>query len=371
MLPLGSTVVEPPLVSIPDSLPRDASRIVSFAIIDAGNEPQWSQVSRRRFSSLFLSAPWLGALAKTYGFTVNASVRFNAGQIEAAIPYCQISDLRGDRIVSLPFSDYCDPLVEDRGSWLQLVGPLLASKVPVTFRCLQNSIPLEDGRFQSKSPALWHGVDLTRTEEELWRGLDGSARQNIRKAQRSGVVVRHGRSIDDVRIFHGMHRNLRKSKYRLLAQPLGFFENIFHEFARFDGINTLIAERDGVAIAGIVLLEWNGTLYYKFNASVDQQHCPNDLLAWTALLYGRERGLARFDFGLSDSAQSGLVRYKRKFATEERPISFLQWHPDGFENTRGEQAGELLHHVTKWLTDPAVPEELTQAAGEKLYRLFC
>jgi CelD/BcsL family acetyltransferase involved in cellulose biosynthesis len=371
MLPLTSAIVEPPAISTADSIPRDANRIVNFAVIDAGNEPRWSQVARRRFSSLFLSPPWISALAKTYGFKINASVRFNAGQIEAAIPYCHVSDLRGDRIVSLPFSDYCDPLVEDRGSWLKLVGPLLESKVPVTFRCLQNSVPLDDSRFQSKSPALWHSVDLTRPEEVMWQGLDGSARQNIRKAQRNGVAVRHGRSIEDIRTFHRMHRALRKSKYRMLAQPLGFFESIFHEFARFDGINTLIAEQNGAPIAGIVLLEWNGTLYYKFNASVDQQHCPNDLLTWTALLFGRERGLARFDFGLSDAAQPGLVRYKRKFATEERQISFLQWRPEGFDNGRGEQTGDLLQHVTRWLTDPGVPEELTQAAGEKLYRLFC
>ena len=81
--------------------------------------------------------------------------------------------------------------------------------------------------------------------------------------------------------------------------------------------------------------------------------------------------MVQFDFGLSDLEQPGLVRYKRKFATEEREISFLQWRPEGYSNLKGEQAGDVLRHVTGWLTDPAIPDEITQTAGEKLYRFFC
>jgi CelD/BcsL family acetyltransferase involved in cellulose biosynthesis len=367
--PLAAQPREAEAISV--SVPAGAHRLLDFALIDALRDLRWSDVARHRFGSLFSCPQWINAVAKTYDFTVNASVRINGGRIEAAVPYCQISDLRGDRILSLPFSDYCDPLVSDRDTWNQLVTPLLDQKVPINLRCLRNDVPAGDSRFRVKAPALWHGVDLTKSEEELWAGLHSSARQNIRKARVSGVVVRDGHSIEDMRTFHRMHRNLRKSKYRLLAQPLSFFENVFLEFARTDGVNVLIAERNNEPIAGIVLLEWNGTLYYKFNASLDQRHCPNDLLAWHALLYGRQRGMVRFDFGLSDIEQPGLVRYKRKYATEEREILFLQWRPEGYANPKGEQAGQVLHQITNLLTDVTVPDEVTQAAGEKLYRFFC
>lgn len=352
-------------------IPRKTDRILDFAVIDARADSRWCDVASHRFGSLFSSSQWIHAVGGTYDFAIKASVRTSGGRVEAALPFSCISDFRGDRVVSLPFSDYCDPVLDDMESWNQLVRPLLAYNVPVTLRCLRNQVPAGDSRFTHKIPALWHGVDLTRSEEDLWNGLDGSARQNIRKAQRSGVVVHEGRSMEDIRIFHGMHCRLRKSKYRLLAQPLSFFENLYNEFQRTDGINVLIAERDGEPIAGIVLLEFNGTLYYKFNASLDQQYCPNDLLAWNGLLCGRRRGMVQFDFGLSDLEQPGLVRYKRKFATEEREISFLQWRPEGYSNPKGEQAGDVLRRVTGWLTDPAIPDEITQTAGEKLYRFFC
>jgi CelD/BcsL family acetyltransferase involved in cellulose biosynthesis len=369
--PIANQVLESEQSSLSIASAGEPDRLLDFSHIDARNAPQWPEFARHRFGSLFSCPYWIGAIAETYGFAINASVRTNGGRIEAAIPYCRISDLRGDRIVSLPFSDYCDPLVTDGKTWKQLIATLLAEKVPISLRCLKSDAPAADDRFQRKVPALWHGVDLTRSEEELWGGLHSSARQNVRKAQAGGVVVRDGRTVEDMRLFHRMHSKLRKSKYRLLAQPLAFFENIFYEFARTDGVNVLIAEQDGEPIAGIVLLEWNGTLYYKFNASLDQRYCPNDLLAWHSLRYGRQRGMVRFDFGLSDLEQPGLIRYKRKFATDEREITFLQWRPEGYANPKGEQAGLILSQVTGWLTDATVPDEITRAASEKLYRFFC
>ena len=104
---------------IPVSVPAAtvSKRLLDFSLIDALSDGHWPEVARHRLGSLFCSPPWIRAVAKTYDFAIKASVRTLGGKIEAAIPYCEISDLRGDRIVSLPFSDYCDPLVADRESW--------------------------------------------------------------------------------------------------------------------------------------------------------------------------------------------------------------------------------------------------------------
>ena len=291
--------------------------------------------------------------------------------MKAAIPFCRIADIRGERIASLPFSDYCDPLVEQPGAWAELVQPILAAGVPVRLRCLRNMLPVEDGRFRVTGRALWHGVDLARAEDAIWAGLDASARQNVRKAERHGVVVRRSSGLEDLRLFHSLHAQLRKSKYRMLAQPFAFFEALHALLAPEDRIWVLLAEVDGVVVAGILFLEWGDTLYYKFNASIDTHLRPNDLLVWEGIRLGRSRGLARLDFGLSDTGQPGLVRYKSKFATEERAISLLEWRPDGHADPRGEEVGRMLHHVTRLLTEPSVPDTVTRAAGDELYRYFC
>lgn len=339
--------------------------------MDVRDEMFWPGLAYHRLGSLFSSPPWIEALIRTYGFGISAAARVRNGTVGDTILFSHVSDLRGERLLCLPFSDYCDPLVEDNDAWNEVIAPLLKFEVPISLRCLNTDIPINDPRFAMVGRAMWHAVDLDKTEEALWAGLSGSARQNIRRAERDGVVVRESRDLEAVRAFHRLHCYLRKIKYRLLAQPIAFFENLHEAFAPSEQLTVLLAEIDEVPVAGIFFLEWKDALYYKFNASSDQQSRPNDLLVWEGIRLARQRGLARMDFGLSDLGQPGLIRYKRKFATQEKAIILLRWQPPGYADRRGEQIGMTFGRITHMLTDPGVPDEITRAASDELYRYFC
>jgi CelD/BcsL family acetyltransferase involved in cellulose biosynthesis len=338
-------------------------------LLDARDDELWERLAGHRFASLFTSQPWIELLARTYGFEVGAS-SCGAPNRAAAVLFGRLRDLRGDRVVCLPFSDYCDPLVEDFPTWSKIIEPLFGFAAPIRLRCLHNSIPSQDGRFRAASHAKWHAVDLTRSEEELWAGLPAPVRQNVRHARRQGVVVREGKDLADVRIFHALHVRLRKSKYRMLAQPLALFENLVHIFSPSNRLIILVAELNGVPIAGTLLIEWEGKLYYKFNASAQQHLRPNELMIWHAMQVGCRRQLASLDFGISDVDQPGLVAFKRKFASEEKDVRFLEWLPPNHGDPRGEQASQVLGCVTRLLTEPSVPDEVASAAGNELYRFF-
>jgi CelD/BcsL family acetyltransferase involved in cellulose biosynthesis len=340
-------------------------------LVNADQDAFWAATAEHRLSGLFSSAPWTRAVARTYGFPICAAVQGAHGRVESALLFSRISDLRGERIVCGPFCDYCDPFADDADAWRVIVAPVLALSLPVTLRCLRNDEPAKDARFALVGRAAWHAVDLTRTEPELWQGLDGSARQNVRKALRLGVTVREGRSLDDVRAFFDMHCHVRKAKYRLLPQPFALFEQLHSAFALGDRIVVLLAERAGAVVAGILFLQWGDSLYYKFAASVERQACPNDLLTWEGIRLGQQRGLLRLDFGASDYAQPGLLRYKAKYATEEREILRLRWQPPGYADSRADEAERALARMTDLLTDPGVPDAITRAAGEAFYALFC
>jgi lipid II:glycine glycyltransferase (peptidoglycan interpeptide bridge formation enzyme) len=234
-----------------------------------------------------------------------------------------------------------------------------------------NDVPHFDRRFSQEVCALWHGVDLRRSEDELWNNLKDTARRNIRRAQRHGVTIREGKAMDDVQTFYRLHCHVRKSKYRLLAQPFSFFENIHASFEPDDRITVLLAELDGVAIAGILFLVHRDMLYYKFNASTEMEFRPNDLLAWSGILLGRSRGLSRLDFGLSDLAQPGLIAFKRKFATDEKNILQMRWSPIGHVNSHTQETDKVLSNLTQILTAPEVPDSVANGSSELLYRYFC
>jgi hypothetical protein len=73
---------------------------------------------------------------------------------------------------------------------------------------------------------------------------------------------------------------------------------------------------------------------------------------------------------LSDIDQEGLVRYKRKFGTQEKIISFLRHAPEGVPSLAEKQIRNLLAQLTHRFTNQLVPDVVTEGAGEDLYRLF-
>jgi CelD/BcsL family acetyltransferase involved in cellulose biosynthesis len=125
-------------------------------------------------------------------------------------------------------------------------------------------------------------------------------------------------------------------------------------------------------IGCVFFLEWKDILYYKFNASSPEhlEHRPNDLLIWEGIQYAKAKGYTYLDFGLSDWDQEGLVQYKRKFATDEKAISFLRHEPEGMPAQPGQQMRSLLPLLTDLFTDESMPDCVTEKAGELLYRFF-
>ena len=66
-------------------------------------------------SSVFHTPAWLTALQRTYGYTPLVLTTSPPGsKIENGIPFCRVNSiLTGKRLVSLPFSDHCQPLSAD------------------------------------------------------------------------------------------------------------------------------------------------------------------------------------------------------------------------------------------------------------------
>jgi CelD/BcsL family acetyltransferase involved in cellulose biosynthesis len=341
--------------------------------VDPRSDPLWQRLVEKVQSSIFHSPSWIRVLTDTYGWEAWAYVLIGEdGEPFAGIPFCPIADIMGERIAVLPFSDYCDPLVADVQSWYQLTDHLLAGRTPVNVRCLRNALPMTDKRFVLVKQAKWHGLDLRANLDEIWQGMEDSVHRAIRKSEREGIIVRVAESEEELRAFFEMHLKVRKYKYGLLAQPYSFFQNIWRHFMEAQHGFLLLAVYGKTIVAGDLFLDWKDTLYYKFNASnlAELSHRPNDLLIWKGLQLAKEKGLRYLDFGLSDIDQEGLLRYKRKFGTEEKEISFLRHECDGAPSAAVKQMQDLLGRLTARFTDQLVPDSITEQAGEDLYRLF-
>ncbi|NOS82029.1 MAG: hypothetical protein HOP32_10665, partial [Nitrospira sp.] len=92
----------------------------SVYTIDPLRDDRWPElIARHPNASVFHTRGWLRALQTTYGYEPVAFTTSPASQeLTNAILFCVVrSWLTGDRLVSLPFSDHCEPLVDDAGQF--------------------------------------------------------------------------------------------------------------------------------------------------------------------------------------------------------------------------------------------------------------
>jgi hypothetical protein len=339
--------------------------------VDPRTDARWLRLAGSQAGSVFTSPPWISAVCGTYGFSPEARIAVDrTGAPVAGFTWAVVDDLRGRRTVSLPFSDRAEPLCDSGDLWRELARDCLGSDVPFSVRCFDGSPVSRDPGLVRVGEAAWHGTPLSGPLDAVSERFSRGVRRNIRLGRRRGVRVLASTEQWAVHAFHRLHVGLRKRKYRLLAQPLGFLDRVWEEFAPRDGVVTFLAYIDDEIVAGAVYLVWNDVLYYKYSASdLDRLTArPNEAIAWSAIQWAVQRDLTLLDWGLSDLDQPGLLAYKRRWGCVEKRIG--TWKARPAHGTDAE-TGRLLRNLTDLLTDDAVPDDVTARAGALLYRYFC
>jgi CelD/BcsL family acetyltransferase involved in cellulose biosynthesis len=346
---------------------------VSLQCVDPRRSPVWRELLDTQPGTVFHSPPWLEVLARTYGWEPKAYVTVTAqGTPRGGVAFCRLEDVLGERVEVLPFSDYCDFLGNVEEDWRLIARELLDVGCPVSVRCLNNLMPMQDPRFTLGRRVKWHGLDLTPSLDDLWANISSAGRRAINKSREQGIEIVKEVDEDSMRVFFDMHLGIRKHKYGYLAQPYRLFQNTWEQFIATGNGFILTARSGAHTIGGSVFLRWKDTLYYKWNASRrgELQFRPNDGIIWEAIRLAKEAGCTALDFGLSDCDQEGLLRFKRKFGSVEKEIVTAVSQNDGPVEAAKVEFRKVLRDLTKILADPAVPDPLTARGGDVLYKYF-
>ena len=83
---------------------------------DPLTDPRWPDFAAAHpDASIFHQRQWLAALRRTYGYRpLGLTSSSSAAALRDALVMCQVSSwLTGTRLVSVPFADHCDPLVDE------------------------------------------------------------------------------------------------------------------------------------------------------------------------------------------------------------------------------------------------------------------
>jgi len=161
-------------------------------------------------------------------------------------------------------------------------------------------------------------VDLTLSEEDIWRGYERNNRKNINKAIREGLEVILGESPDRFADFIAIYRHTLK---RNEAGEFYFFNDEFFDYihremkGNFVYAHTLLGGR----VISTELLIYNETYIHSFlGGTLEQfyQYRPNNILKHEVIKWAKKRRIKYFLLGGGYREGDGIFRYKRSFATE-------------------------------------------------------
>jgi FemAB-related protein (PEP-CTERM system-associated) len=264
---------------------------------------------------------WSGVFARAFGHRPVYLAARRGATIAGVLPLvvCR-SRLFGRSVTSLPFLNYGGVLSDDEEAAAALLEEARrvaesARAAHVEFRHVRRQFP--------QLPHRQHKLAFTRrlpaTTDALWAETDRKVRNQVRKAQKSGLQAVRGR-VDLLEEFYAVFaenmRDLGTPVYsrRLFAEALGAFP---------DRIRLTVVRRGAEPVAAAVEIRWKQSVLVPW-ASALRRHrslCPNMLLYWTLLEQAVADGLVVFDFGRS-SPGSGPHQFKLQWGAQETPLAW-------------------------------------------------
>jgi hypothetical protein len=180
--------------------------------------------------------------------------------------------------------------------------------------------------------------------EALMDAIESSARRNVRKAERAGVVAAADAArLSAVAAIH--HQNIKALGG--LAKEEAFFEAVPRHFRPGVDYEVYVGLMDDAVVAGLLLFYFNATVEY-FTPAVDHEHRsdqPLALLLAEAMTDATRRGFQRWNWGGTWVTQEGVFRFKRKWgAREGRYPYFVQVNDTSLLDARPEELRERFGH---------------------------
>jgi len=336
------------------------------------SDPRWDTLAAQHpKASAFHQRSWLEALQRTYGYEPIVFTTSSPGaELKNGILFCHINSwLTGHRLVSLPFSDHCEPLCDsiEMETLIHQSQDFVKSR---RWRYLELR-PMDEqfGEIASTMglvPAgryFLHIIDLRRTVDEIFRGFNkDSVQRRVTRADRAGLVEKSGNSSDLLRDFYDL-LVITRSRHHLPPPPYSWYQNL----ADCEGksLEIRVAYQDQKPIAAILTLRFRTTTYFKYGCSDARfnKFGATPWLLWKAIAAAKSQGALAFDMGRTQDKNEGLLAFKNNWAPGNRPLNYWRG-PAGSssEITEGWKLG-LAKRVFSHL-----PHGLLVMSGKLMYR---
>ena len=336
-------------------------------------DPRWPGfLTHHRQASVFHTREWLEALRRTYGYApVVYSTCAPVDELTNGLVMCRVNSwLTGRRLVSVPFADHCEPLVDGVRERMAIVAAIRETvrsenlkyaeirEIGSGFAQLADGVGLE-----KQNTYCSHALDLRPTLDDLYRKIHKSAiKVQLRRAERERLRYDAGNSD---RLLDAFYRLLvlTRRRHRLPPQPIDWFRNLIECLG--DRLKIAVATKDDRPVAGILTL-WNREVaVYKYGCSDARVHNLGGVpfVVWNAIQEAKDRGLTIFDLGRSDADNVGLITFKQRWGADASTLTYWRCSRRPASSRRRQLSMPIAQRLFDYL-----PDELLITAGKLLYR---
>lgn len=341
---------------------------MNLKIINPLDVPHWDDLVLDHIEpSVFYTSSWAKVLKTSYGYSPKYFTAEKGGMLSALLPVMEVrSSLTGRRGVSIPFTDYCEALVDDEEAFRMLVDRV----VEYGRKSGWNYVELRGGQnYLAEAPVFEsffkHTLELRDDKRAMLASFRNSTVRNIKKAVEAGVETRVCTSLEAVHTYYHLHCLTRK-RQGVPPQPFHFFKNI-HEYviSKNRGF-VVVASFGSKPVAGGVYFHFGRDAIYKFGASdISYQHLrANNLVMWEAIKWFSLNGYQSFCFGRTDVGDEGLRQFKNGWGTSEIHLNYYRFNVSDGEFVAGRSAVGL--YSEKLLR--RLPPRFLGLIGHVLYR---
>lgn len=179
---------------------------------------------------------------------------------------------------------------------------------------LDNNIPMKE---------ISEVIDLGRTitmnlssPEIIWDNIHSKNRNMIRKAEKNGIEIFHGKSMElfdkFIEIYNATMDKDNASQYYYFSRS--FYESIHNDLS--DNYEMFYAVYENKIIAMSIMIFANGRMNYHLSGSdIEYRNlAPSNLLLYKAALWGCEHGMKTFHLGGGvGSGEDNLYKFKAAF----------------------------------------------------------
>jgi GNAT acetyltransferase-like protein len=336
--------------------------------IDPLTDDRWPDLLERHpRASVFHSQSWLEALKRTYSYQPVAYTTTAPGATLAnGWVFCRVrSWLTGARLVSLPFSDHCDPLTDTYSEFQQIAQAVLQDKERQQWRYIECRLPNggEPPGLEPSHQFYLHKLDLEPGLDTLNERMHKSSTQRkIKRAEREQLTFEAGSSERLLGKFYQL-LILTRSRHKVPPQPRKWFSNLLSGFG--NQLTIRVASKQQTPVAGILTIKFKSSLVYKYGGTDERffRFGGMQWLLWRAIMDAKKSGLKELDLGRSDLDDKGLSLFKDRLGAARSCLTYFRYPASS--------AIALTNEMSRYRKLASfIPGGLMSFGGRLLYRHF-